>query len=199
MLAEFEKIRPKLLGCILDILVKAMQIKPGLELTRLSRVADFTEWGEAISQAMGYKEMSFVEAYNENRNEQNIVAVNENILGSLFVKFWTDYENRNKENAIFTGSPDELYRAIVDFTGDNEININSRQFPKTPEIIVKKLNTLKPNLKEGFDIIVKIERDSRNYSTITVHRKDKIQLHIPSIPLLNQIYAVQILHNRVLR
>ena len=106
LLAEFEKIRPKLLAHILDILVRAMQIKPTLKLTRLSRMADFTEWGEAISQAMGYKEMSFIEAYNENRNEQNIVAVNENIIGSLFVKFWTDYEDKNKNNPIFTGSPD---------------------------------------------------------------------------------------------
>ena len=199
LLAEFEKIRPKLLGCIFDILVKAMQIKPRLQLTRLSRMADFTEWAEAISQAMGYKEMSFVEAYNENRNEQNIVAVNENIIGSLFVKFWTDYEDKNKNNPIFTGSPDVLYRAIVDFAEENEININNRQFPKTPEILVKKLNTIKPNLKQGFDIIVNIERDSRNYSTMTVCRGNREQQQNPSNALLNQAYAIQILHNRVLR
>jgi hypothetical protein len=183
LLAEFGRIRPKLLAYIFDILVKAMQIKPTLELTRLSRMADFTEWGEAISQAVGYKEMSFVEVYNENRNEQNIVAVNENMVGSIFVKFYTGFEIENKENPILTGSPDMLYRVIVDFAEQNEININNRQFPKTPEILVKKLNAIKSNLKEDFGIIVKIERDSRNCLTITVYRNNKGQeqrQHTPS-------------------
>ena len=199
LFAEFERIKPNLFAYILDTLVKAMQIKPKLKLTRLSRMADFTEWAEAISQAMGYKEMSFVKAYNENRNEQNIVAVNENIVGCLIVKFWNDYESKYMENPVFTGSPDELYRAIVDFAEENEININNRQFPKTPEILVKKLNTVKPNLKQGFSIIVKIERDSRNYSAITVCRGNREQQQNPSNPLLNQAYTIQILHNRVLR
>ena len=101
LFAEFERIKPNLLAYILDTLVKAMQIKPKLKLTRLSRMADFTEWSEAISQAMGYKEMSFVEAYNENRNEQNIVAVNENIVGCLFVKFWNDYEEQEYGKSSF--------------------------------------------------------------------------------------------------
>ena len=199
LFAEFERIKPNLLAYILDTLVKAMQIKPKLKLTRLSRMADFTEWSEAISQAIGYKEMSFVEAYNENRNEQNVVAVNENTVGCLFVKFWNDYESKYMENPVFAGSPDELYRAIVDFAEENEININNRQFPKTPEILIKKLNTVKPNLKQGFSIIVKIERDSRNYSAITVCRGNREQQQNPSNPLLNQAYAIQILHNRVLR
>ncbi|MFY9873849.1 MAG: hypothetical protein WAK17_29440, partial [Candidatus Nitrosopolaris sp.] len=47
LLAEFEKIRPKLLAYILDTVVKALQIKPILKLTRLPRMADFAKWGEA--------------------------------------------------------------------------------------------------------------------------------------------------------
>ena len=41
VLAEFEKMKPQLLGCILDILVKALQIRPGLNSQRLPRIADF--------------------------------------------------------------------------------------------------------------------------------------------------------------
>ena|SRR5919108_4151698 len=164
-------------------------------------MADFAEWGEAISRALGYEPMSFIEAYNENRNQQNIVAVNENIVGSLFVKFYNNnYEEETNENPIFVGSPDILYKALVEFAEDNEININIRQFPKTSEVLVKKLNAIKSNLKEGFGIIVKIERDSRNYSTITIYRNKKQQEQVPSAhPLLNQAYALQVLHNQILR
>jgi hypothetical protein len=199
LLLEFERIRPKLMAYIFDILVKAMQIKPKLRLTRLSRMADFTEWGEAISQAMGYQEMSFIEAYQENRNEQNRVAVNENIVGSLFVKFYNNIEEGTDENPIFVGSPDILYKTLVDFAVENEININNRQFPKTSEVLVKKLNAIKSNLKEGFGIIVKIERDSRNYSTIAIFRNKKQQQQTSSNPLSNHAYGLQILHKQILR
>ena len=99
ILAEFERIKPKLLGYIFDILVKAMQIKQSLHLPKLKRMADFTEWGEAISRAMGYDQMSFVNAFHENRSKQNMIAVEESLVGSLLVIFWNDYkEEQNKEN-----------------------------------------------------------------------------------------------------
>ena len=97
LLARFEKIKPKLLGYIFNIIVKAMHIKPTLKLSRLPRMADFARWGEAISRAMGYDDFAFIEAYTENRNEQNIIAVEENIVGSLFVKFYLDYEAKNND------------------------------------------------------------------------------------------------------
>jgi hypothetical protein len=61
--AEFEEMKPKLLGYILDILVKTLQIKPTVQLHNLPRMADFTVWGEAIARAMGYNPMQFVNAY----------------------------------------------------------------------------------------------------------------------------------------
>ena len=104
LLAEFEKLKPKVLAYILDIVVKALQIKPTLKLTRLPRMADFAKWGEAISRAMGYEDFAFLDAYAENRNQQNVVAVEENFIGSIFVRFYQDYEIRNRANPTFVGS-----------------------------------------------------------------------------------------------
>jgi hypothetical protein len=92
------------------------------------------------------------------------------IIGSVFVKFYRDYETKNSENSTFVGAPERLYKAIVDFAEANEINLNSRQFPKAHNILVKKLKAIKPNLKAGFGIIVDIERDSSNNSIITIYR-----------------------------
>ncbi|MGC2571397.1 MAG: hypothetical protein WA364_07790, partial [Candidatus Nitrosopolaris sp.] len=170
LLAEFEKIRPKLLHCIFDTVVEALRIKPTLKLNRLPRMADFTKWGEAISRAMGYDDFVFIEAYANNRNQQNFVAVEENIVGSVFVKFYCHYETTNGLSPTFVGAPERLYKAIIDFAEANEININSRQFPKAPNSLVKKLKAIKSNLKDGFGIIVDIERDSSNNSLITIYR-----------------------------
>jgi hypothetical protein len=167
LLTEFEKIRPKLLAYILDTVVKALHIKPTLTLTRLPRMADFTKWGEAISISMGYGDLTFIEAYSNNRNQQNFVAVEENIVGSVFVKFYCDYEILNP---TFVGSPEMLHKALIDFAGANEITVNSKQFPKAPNSLVKKLKAIKSNLKDGFGIIVDIERDISNNSIITICR-----------------------------
>jgi hypothetical protein len=174
LLAEFEKIRAKLLAYIFDTMVKALRIKPNLNLTRLPRMADFAKWGEAISRAMGYDAFAFLEAYANNRNQQNFVAVEENIIGSIFVKYYRDYETKNNLNSTFVGSPEMLYKAIIDFAEANEINVNSRQFPKAPNILVKKLKAIKSNLKDGFGIIVDIERDSANNSIISIYRNKAI-------------------------
>jgi hypothetical protein len=75
ILAEFEQLKPRILGYIFDVLVKALQIRPNLRLNDLPRMADFALWGEAISQDMGYDPLEFINAYYENIGRQNIEAV----------------------------------------------------------------------------------------------------------------------------
>jgi hypothetical protein len=199
LLAEFENIKPKALAYIFDIIVKAIQIKPSLNLTELSRMADFAEWGEAISRAMGYSPMSFIQVYNENRNEQNIVAVNENIVGSVLVKFYREYEHRHPENPRFIGSPEELYAELVNFAENNTINIRTQQFPKAPNILVNKINTIRPNLKVAFGIVIEITRDAtENTSVITIYRNNNKRASEPTNntnPVLNHYYHLQV-HNK---
>jgi hypothetical protein len=199
LLAEFERIKPKLLGYIFDVIVKAMQIKSTLNMRELSRMADFAEWGEAISRAMGYSPMSFIQTYNKNRNEQNIVAVNENIVGSVLVKFYREYEHRHQENPRFIGSPEELYVELVNFAEVNTINIRTQQFPKAPNILVKKINTIRLNLKVAFGILIEITRDAtENTSVITIYRNNNKRVSEPTNNtnlVLNHYYHLQV-HNK---
>jgi hypothetical protein len=193
--AEFETIRHKLLPYILDTVSKAMRIKSTLKLPMLTRMADFTEWGEAISRAMGYKSMSFIEALCQNRNERNLVAIEESMVGSLLIRFWLDYKLQNVEDPYFIGSPEDLYQQLVYFAQEHELDIRSRQFPKAANILVKKLNYIKPNLKAAYGIILLIERDDTNRSIVTIN--DKVEKKKDN-PLINQRYMIQLLHNRIL-
>jgi hypothetical protein len=169
---EFEVIKPQVLGFILDTLSKAMRIKPTLNLQRLPRMADFAEWGEAISQALGYPPMSFLEAYRENRNEQNILAIDENSVGSLLIKYVTENEIQFGTIPKITFEPQELYKTLVNFAENNDIGIGGHQFPKNSASMVKKLKTIIPNLKAAYSIIVEVGRNKTNYSYITIGRKD---------------------------
>jgi hypothetical protein len=98
-------------------------------------------------------------------------AVEESLAGSLLVVFWNDYKEQNKQvkEPKFEGSPTQLYSQLVDSAQSNDININNRQFPKTPAALVKKLNIIKPNLKEAFNIAIEMNRDSNNNSVITIY------------------------------
>jgi hypothetical protein len=49
--AEFEEMKPKLLGYSFDVLVKSLRIKPTVQLHNLPRMADFAVWG---SYCKGY-------------------------------------------------------------------------------------------------------------------------------------------------
>jgi hypothetical protein len=62
---KFEEIRPQILGCIFDILSKAIVVKHRIAgKYTLGRMADVLEWGEVISQSMRYEEGEFLRAYN---------------------------------------------------------------------------------------------------------------------------------------
>ena len=73
--AAFERMKPQLFAYLLDILSGALQIKSQIKLSNLPRMADFTVWGEAIARTMGYKDMEFVRAFNENIGIQNVEAI----------------------------------------------------------------------------------------------------------------------------
>ena len=62
-------LQPQLLGYICDILVKVRKWKEQgrpLNLKGLSRMADWTEYGEIVSRCMGNEDEKFLNAYYKN-------------------------------------------------------------------------------------------------------------------------------------
>ena len=49
-------------------------------------MADFAEWGEAISRAIGYKPLEFLTAYFENIGEQKIEIIEANSVCRCIIK-----------------------------------------------------------------------------------------------------------------
>jgi hypothetical protein len=87
IMAEFLKLRPKLLAYIFDTLVKAIRIKPTIQLSDLPRMADSALWGEAIARAMSYKELEFISVYYGNIGKQNTEAIENSPLGQATIKW----------------------------------------------------------------------------------------------------------------
>lgn len=147
---EFEAMRPKLLGYIFDILSKALKIKPTVRLADLPRMADFAEWGEAISRAMGYQPGQFMQAYYNNIGKQNVEAIESNPLAQAIVKF---AEQSLPWNGTVSDFKDELDK-IAEL---HKINAESTMWPKAANSLSRKLKPILSNLREGQGIEIKIE------------------------------------------
>jgi hypothetical protein len=87
--AEFDRIKPELLGYIFDMLVKVLQVKSngGIadEIKGLPRMADFAEIGEIISRCMGNEGNEFLTAYYRNIDLQIEEGIAANLVGNTIV------------------------------------------------------------------------------------------------------------------
>jgi len=159
IMTEFLELRPQLLGYILDILVKAMQIKDTIHLQDLQRMADFTLWGEAIARAMGYKDKEFIKAYYENVGKQNIEAIENHPLGQVIAKYMT-------EHVVCEGSATEVLNELSIYALEHNVNTNDRSWPKAANSFTRRLKQISSNLLEGLCIDVQITRDPKTNTSI---------------------------------
>jgi hypothetical protein len=171
--AEFEAMKPALLGYVLDILVKALNIKPTIKLGRKPRMADFAVWGEAIARAMGCKELEFLEAYYSVLERQNVDAVEATLVGPAIVNFVSIW---SKGTAEWQGSPDSLLDELRKVAEAFRIDTRDSMWPKKGNSLTRKLKPLLPDLRQGYDIDITITRDntgktrSRNSTWIAIRK-----------------------------
>jgi len=121
--------------------------------------------------------MSFIEIYRENRNEHNIVAVNENLVSSILLIYILDLEAENGPISEMQYEPLDLHKELKLYAEHNEIDY--RHFPKDAASFVKKIKTVIPNFKAGYGIIITVGRNSKdNTSIITISRKTTTTVNI---------------------
>nr|MDQ3969589.1 hypothetical protein [Thermoproteota archaeon] len=173
--AEFEAMKPGLLGYIFDILVKALSIKHTIKLQRKPRMADFAVWGEAIARAMGCKELEFLDDYYSVLERQNVDAVEATLVGPAIVNFVGTWQQGNKE---WEGSPDALLNALRKVAEAFRIDTRDSMWPKKGNSLVRKIKPLLPDLRQGYQIDIAITRDakgektkSKNSTWITINRR----------------------------
>ena len=153
--ANFESKKPFIIGAIFDTLVKAMEIKKILKIENLPRLADFAEWGEAISRALGNADGSWLKIYFENIRQQNEESIETAVIGNIFIKFYEDLPKDEKEKRTWEGSPSQLWKSlntVAELEGIDTKNLKG--FPKTPAVMGKQLRELRANFSEqGIDIV----------------------------------------------
>lgn len=151
---EFEELRPAILGGIFDTLSRALAIYPDLQLPALERMADFTLWGAAISQALGYGANAFLDAYGGNLQVQTREAVRGHAVGAAILAL---IESAGE----WAGTPSDLLAALEEAGEDAKLfrraangKVQAKGWPGAPHILTRRLNEVRSNLVDlGIEIV----------------------------------------------
>ena len=166
--AEFESIRPHLLGAIFDALARAIAVYDRVQLPTLQRMADFTRWGAAAAEALGMGSDAFVRAYTENLGVQTREAVEGDIVGSAVLALMDTYGDE------WSGTPSELLDALEGagetarlFRRNANGKVDARGWPGAPHILSRRLRQVMSNLA---DLGVTLESDRGDNRITTIRR-----------------------------
>ena len=148
LMADYKKVLPLILGGFLDVIVKALTIKETLGETKIFRLSDFSEWGAAISVALGKTKKDFVDAMEENLNNQNAADVENNTVADMFLIFVKEnFDSSNwTEETPYKKTPQEIFTEVTEKAIAKKINIKSKRWISTPHGFTRKLNESKSSL-----------------------------------------------------
>lgn len=147
---EFQSVRPKLFGAILDSLSAALANIHRVDLDRMPRMADFAAWVTAAEPALPWEPGTFLAAYEQNRGgviegslENDPVAMAVMDLASG-LGFFRD---------SWSGTPTRLLVTLTARAGMAGIQTAGRDWPKAANKLTERLNRLAPFLSaKGIEI-----------------------------------------------
>jgi len=143
--SDFHNVLPKVLSGCFDALSKAMPIFYSIRLDKLERMADFTRWGFAIAEALDIGGDKFLQAYCQNIEKQHEEVIEANPIALALREFIYKQER-------WEGMPSELLEELKKVAEDLKLDTRDRSWPKQPNSLIRKLNTLKVNLQHiGID------------------------------------------------
>ena len=159
---NFTKDLPSILGGIFDILAKAMKIYPQVKLEKKPRMADFARWGYAVGEALGEYGERFINEYIQDQAQQNIEVLNSDVVAILLIAFM-------KDKADWEGYVSELYKELSKIAPEHGINTKLKPFPNQPNVLSRRMNSLKSNLKSA-GIIFTTKSESKG-TLITINNE----------------------------
>lgn len=209
---DFDKSKPLLLGYIFDTLIKVLQVKKsqgGIELQGHPRMADFAEIAEIISRCMGYPENKFLETYYKNIGLQTEEALEANPVGMTVRTFmdsrmkllWRGcynsssilefVKNEMEMTRWYRGTFSGLLKDLEIVAQRLNINTRSKQWPKSPNYLSRRLNEVRTNLREVGITIERFTDAIRNTRLVEICKVSYISPVSPE----SQVHAPKQLEN----
>ncbi|MBI4232802.1 toprim domain-containing protein, partial [Candidatus Peregrinibacteria bacterium] len=173
LLADFQKALPSILGAIFDILVKALVIYPDIHEDNLPRMADYTEWGCAITEAMGIERKEFLKIYARNVQSQTESFLYDDLVASLIISLM---KGRSEP---WMGTSTELRQTLKEIgLKENQDFEKIKYFPQNANTLSRWLNRIKTALLEVDINAKKIDQRIWEISWVSGENMEKITTKI---------------------
>ncbi len=162
--ADFERVRPGVLGALLTVVAAALQHEATTTLARKPRMADFAQWVTAAAPALGWEREAFLDAYVANRREANDLTLDASPVSQI-VRDWAATLDEPWE-----GTASDLLK-LLDGRADEKTQ-KLKVWPNNARSLSNTLRRLAPNLRAagidvGFDIrkhggkrLIRVERSA---------------------------------------
>lgn len=154
--ATFERIAPLILNAICDALSMALRNIDRVELPSLPRMADFVQWVVAAEPALPWEKGRFLEVYNANMMQRVDLALEEDLLGSVVLKFM---EKRTKPH---TRTATELLEDLSKPKYISPSLMRLKAWPKRPNALSKNLARLQTFLRHKGILVERQHSGSRS-------------------------------------
>jgi len=153
---EFEAVRGRIFGGLLDLLVKVLAALPGVNSSELPRMADFARVLLAVDQVEGWHTF---DTYMESQSKTAGQAVESSYLADVLIRFMNERlptgQDRSRWSGTATALLDELTRRV---------DRPPRGWPSTPAVLGSELKRLAPDLHRSAGIQVKPSRSAHGRS-----------------------------------
>ncbi len=165
---EFETIRPRMLGVLLDAVSLGLRNYDSVNLDKKPRMADFAQWVVAAIPALGMDPTDFLDAYYLNIERINQLALESSPVIRELMTLVAELPEGGEWVRTMTQLLDELNWEAGDFAQ------RQRNWPKSPRSLSAILNRLAPNLRAiGLDVtfdrgsgerLIRIRRNGQKFN-----------------------------------
>ena len=145
LLADFERVRPKILGALLDAMVVGLNRLGTIRLEGLPRMADFATWGVACETA-AFEDGAFMRAYTGNRDTAATTAIEANPVASAILDLM-----REQSSQAWQGTSSKLYDVLTERVG--AAMASARGWPSNPQALSRRVNQIKSALRPAGIVI----------------------------------------------
>jgi 5S rRNA maturation endonuclease (ribonuclease M5) len=149
--AELERERPRILGALLDAVVRGLGRLQSTRLDRLPRMADFALWASACESAL-WQAGTFDRAYSDNRREAVENVLEADLLAIALRKYMA-------ERSEWEGTAGELLQVLT--TATSEAERAGKSWPVDSTRVSGRLRRVLPSLRQAGVGIEFLPRDGR--------------------------------------
>jgi hypothetical protein len=160
---DFETVRPRVLGALLDAVSAGLRNRPGVRLSSKPRMADFASWVVAAEPALGWPAGAFLDSYLGNRSAANEQALESSPAAGLLLVWMAT-------RSAWEGTAAELLAELEKLA--DEKTRKRRDWPQTARALSGQLRRLAPNIRRA-GVSVTFGRHRRTGTPITLERACK--------------------------